>query len=390
MQSLTAYMPDVNIRIRTFDSFFVGLDCAIRREKASLVSSFRHVFIRQRIARPFLCCVASVALAAVVPAAASAAVFTARGPASAPGARPALSARAQRAVAAAADACTRLVAVKPTAHFNPAKATPAQLNAHGLPAAPARSDSRLYATWERYISMWLAGKARIVEPCSSRETLPSTGIRHSLPTNGPTTWAGYLVHHQTFTDVEATWVVPAATGTGLSSHWVGIGLGQSKTYPLVQAGEESDANGSAYGWVETVYAGEANAPEIPVPGLSGITGHTLGVHVHFGTDGSTSIHLVDETTGRNYYPNAPTYSGMKDDGHAEIISEDPNNQAQPMANFGEVIFTGCEAASAATGWKEFDALDDYTITMTDYLNNVMANPGPMSSGLFINYWDRAT
>lgn len=383
-------MPGVNVRIKASDSFFAGLHCAIRREKASLVSSFRHVFIRLRITRLFLCWVAAAALAAGVPAAAGAAVSTARGPASAPGARPALSARAQQALAAAASACTRLVVIKPAAHFNPATATTAQLNAHGLPAAPARSDSRAYATWESYISMWLAGKARIVEPCSSRQTLPSTGIRNELPSSGPTNWAGYLVHNQTFTDVEATWVVPTATGSGRSSHWVGIGLGQSKTYPLVQAGEESLADGSAYGWVETVYAGETNGAEVPVSGLTGIAGHTLGVHVHFGTDGSTSIHLVDETTGKNYYPTAPSYSGMKDDGHAEVISEDPNDMAQPLANFGQVIFTGCEAASAATGWKDFDALVDYTITMTDAMNNVMASPGPMSSGLFINYWKRAT
>lgn len=278
------------------------------------------------------------------------------------------------------------MAIKPAAHFNPLTATAAQLNAHSLPAAPARADGRLYATWEHYISMWLAGKASIVEPCSGHEILPSTGITHGLVRNGASNWSGWIVHHQTFTDVQATWVVPTATGFGLSSHWVGVGLGQSKTYPLVQAGEDSPALQSPYGWVETWYPGTPNGEQF-VPGLTGIGGHTLGVHVHFGTDGSVSLHLVDESTGRNYYPSAQTYSGMKDDGHAEVITEDPDAQSEPLANFGEVIFTGCQAASTTSGWKVFDAFDDYTITMTDDSNNVMANPGPMSGGVFINYFD---
>jgi hypothetical protein len=244
--------------------------------------------------------------------------------------------------------------------------------------------------WNHYVGMYLEGKARLAEPCSADETVPSTGVRDSANC-ACAVWAGYGVHNAAFTDVEAEWTVPnAGKGLGLSSHWVGVGLGESKTYPLVQAGEESPAGGKAYAWVETWYPGDKQGETKNLPGLTNIGGNVLSVHVTFTTAG-VGIHITDETTVVSSRQLPQTYSGMIPDGHSEVISEDPNQEAQPLADFGNVTFTQSQAYSPATGWKPIGQLSHYYYTMSDIYGNVMARPGPLdSTGYdFTNYWEAA-
>ena len=60
--------------------------------------------------------------------------------------------------------------------------------------------------------------------------------------------------------------------------------------------------------------------------------------------------MVDESTGGNYYPTPQKNPGMRPDGHAEFISEDPSGEAQPLADFGNTTFYQAQAYSSTTGW----------------------------------------
>jgi hypothetical protein len=296
------------------------------------------------------------------------------------------------AAAAASRACSKRVAMRPAAHFNPQTASVAQLNAHDFPPPPPTADKAAYATWERYVSMYLSGRAWESEPCTPDEALqPSPGT----PDSAANFWSGYVAHNASYTDVESSWVVPVANGKGTSSNWVGIGLGDAQGYPLVQAGEYTPANGDSYAFMEiaTALSGIIPSPIYKVPGLTNIGGHLLFVHVTFDYNGARSIHFVDEATGGNYHPTPPPLplGGGKPDGHAEVVTEDPGMEAQPLADFRQVSFMFSQAASLQHGWQYFGETSEYSLEMTDKAGHVMARPDAVDlSGDFSNFWERAT
>jgi len=191
-------------------------------------------------------------------------------------------------------------------------------------------------------------------------------------------WAGNVDHNASYTDAEATWVVPRASGGSgaYSSMWVGVGLGQSAKFPLVQAGSESDGTGGTYAWLE-IYPQEA---EIPLPDMNVHPGDTLAVHVTFGLrGGSAAFHIVNKTRGidRHYYQNiANTFP----DGHAEFIAERPtvNGSLPSLANFGRATFTGAQVA-AAGHWNGVGAASHTYNWMVGYSGRTLASPGAISS-----------
>jgi hypothetical protein len=199
-------------------------------------------------------------------------------------------------------------------------------------------------------------------------------------TSGATSlnWAGNVDHNASYTDAEATWKVPKASGGSgaYSSMWVGVGLGSTAARPLVQAGSESDGNGHTYAWLE-VYPQEA---EIPLPEMNVHPGDTLAVHVTFGTaGGSAAFHIVNKTRNidRHYGQN---FRGTYPDGHAEFIAERPTvGGALPaLANFGKATFSGAQVA-AAGHWYPVGTASHYYYSMVGYTGRTMAVPGAISS-----------
>jgi Peptidase A4 family len=170
---------------------------------------------------------------------------------------------------------------------------------------------------------------------------------------------------------------------GTSAHWVGVGLGNTADYPLVQAGETSPASGSPWAWVETFYYG---TQLVSIPVLTVHPGDILSVHVTFTTSGSVGAHIVDETTGGSSTRAPQSYPGMRPDGHAEVITEDPNGGL--LANFGKVTFTGAQAYSATTGWEPLGDLSYYSYNLVQN-GSLLAYPGLLDSAgnSFTNYWE---
>jgi hypothetical protein len=298
-------------------------------------------------------------------------------------------------------ACARTVPIQPAEGFNPRTASAAQLRGHGLPPRPPADERGFRRTWEHYISMYLAGKARMAGSCAAGERTPGAVAPSAPPRlsragratpdslgciagDTPTDWAGYEAHSNSYTDVEATWNVPtliAGESGDLQSTWVGIGVTGSEKYPIVQAGEVSAIGKTPYVWTETY-------PDNPVTdaGVPIAPGQTLYVHVAFDYNGTAGFHIINETTGVSNAPTAQTFSGMLPDGHAEIVTENPDG-THYLADFKDIKFSTAEAASTQTGWQDISALPYYTETMYDCRGDEMANPESLSGASFTNLWD---
>ena len=279
-----------------------------------------------------------------------------------------------------------LTRLSPPKRFDPRTASNATLRAADFPARP--SDPALLATWQRYAARYAAG--RVVQGSTCR-----VGPKHTHPpatssqsasgevtsaTSGGSSpyWAGNVAHNEPYTDAEAQWVVPYASGgSGTdSSHWVGVGLGDSSTYPVVQAGSDSPGwNVGSYGWVE-VYPQQH---QVVLSQLYSIQGDLMMAHVRF-TSNLATFHVVDETLGVEYQF-SEGFSGIKPDGHAEFIVERPANSSGVhycLANFGSVRFTSAQAAAPNFGWHSIGALPHYYLWMQNGTHR-LAYPGPIDS-----------
>jgi hypothetical protein len=224
------------------------------------------------------------------------------------------------------------------------------------------------------------GTAQLCTTVGSQSSCATPKTNNRIQHAGATSlnWAGNVDHNLGYTDAEATWKVPKASGGSgaYSSMWVGVGLGNSARYPLVQAGSESDGNGHTYAWLE-IYPQEA---EIPLPEMNVHPGDTLAVHVTFGAGGGTAaFHLVNKTRNidRHYGQN---YAGTYPDGHAEFIAERPciGGVLPNLANFGKATFTGAQVA-AGGHWYPVGTASHYYYSMVGYSGRTMAVPGAISS-----------
>jgi Peptidase A4 family len=282
---------------------------------------------------------------------------------------------------------TWLLRPRPLAHFNPLTASAARLRAADFPQRPA--DPAMRATWRSYVRKSLAGKVIQASECPGRPVAahrhPPRLTPHPGGAPGPAatgdssaTWAGNVAHDASYTDAEASWIVPPASGGSgrSSSHWVGIGLGSSSTYPIAQAGSESPgSNAGSIGWIE-VWPQEG---QVHLGMLSNIEYDLLFVHVRF-TAGVASFHVVDEDLGLDYYVVNDNYPGIRPDGHAEFIAERPSdshNNPYCLANFGTMEFLSAQAAAGGT-WRPIGALAHYYLWMQNGSHR-LASPGPIDS-----------
>lgn len=220
-------------------------------------------------------------------------------------------------------------------------------------------------------------------------------VTSSATTQYTSNWAGNVVNGATYTDAEAVWVVPSAGSPSGAAvlHWVGVGLGNSTTYPLLQAGTATDVGSGSYVWIET-FPYDAL---VRVPYFGSVGGHSITVHVTFTTSGGAAIHIHDNTNGRDQHCSPTntackvvTRSGMRPDGHAEWITESVGSKL--VADFGKVSFTSVQAYSAATGWKGVGSLSHYAVVMVNGKSQAKVAPYYIGSDQksFANFWYRAS
>jgi Peptidase A4 family len=168
-------------------------------------------------------------------------------------------------------------------------------------------------------------------------------------------WAGYVVKSNTgtqqFSSVSGSWVQPtikssSSTGPGYSAFWVGLGGSSGQSQALEQVGTSADwVNGQAvyYAWYELVPAPETKLSLTIHPGDH--------ISARVSVSGQTvTVSLSDQTTGQSATKTVQTSTA--DTSSAEWIAEAPstygqggNYQTLPLANFGQVAFTGASATS---------------------------------------------
>jgi hypothetical protein len=287
----------------------------------------------------------------------------------------------------------------PAKRFNPLTATAAQLNANDYPIRPAMTDAHEYAQWRKFAVSYRPARSSCASLRDAAHITRRLAKRHGpMPTAASTltNWSGYVAHDDTYTDAEAEWDLPSVTGVAgtddFSASWVGIGLGNSSSFPLFQAGSESDyldlqtLTKQYYLWYE-IFPEHSNSTVVDT---SVHPGDLVGAHVTVdnssaGCDASTCVflHVWDATTGFN---NDYVFGGdWSNDGHAEWIYErpcilnGPNCEVQYLADAAPQ-FTEAQAVIAGTQFFPLGDLTDVTIDMTNCGGTqVIAKPGAISS-----------
>ncbi len=271
-------------------------------------------------------------------------------------------------------------------------ATQDELLANDYPPRPQNPSD--LAEWQHFVSSpihWgdecdmvpLAG----VTPSSSTDT---TGPAPDFQVNNNNTWAGYIDHGNIYTDAMANWYIAAASGQHVDddlSTWVGVGLGESDAYPLVQAGTNSNGDGTADIFIET--APDENEVLKDSDFSPVATGQHIFVHVTFNTD-SEAFHIIDYATNEDH--NYQEYYSGTPDGHAEFINERlcVNNTVHEIpAWFGDNPFDGAQSAYSGQ-WHDGGQLNTfYEDQMVDtHTGDDLLIPGGWDSSLesFNNPW----
>ena len=169
-------------------------------------------------------------------------------------------------------------------------------------------------------------------------------------------WAGYEVFSSllnpqpTVNSISAFWTAPAVNSGGsdaFSSVWIGIGGQFDQT--LIQVGTEQDSsNGSTnyYAWYEML-----PSSAVPITSIQVAAGDQISASISMvnSNTGTWAISIDDQTSNTQFQSNF-NYTSQRLS--AEWIVERPavNGALAPLANFGSVTFTNCNAdLSGKTG-----------------------------------------
>lgn len=186
------------------------------------------------------------------------------------------------------------------------------------------------------------------DPSSASVTVNVLQVQLADTTYDQDGWAGYADTDGTtyYTAVTGSWIVPAANcGNAVataSSTWVGIdGIGNDSS-TVEQTGTDSNCvlGGASYGaWYEM-------APSFPVtlPADDPVyAGDQMSASVTATGDWTFRLTITNNTADWTF-STTQTNTGAQQVS-AECIEERPDDGGLPLADFGSVTFTGCEATA---------------------------------------------
>lgn len=150
-------------------------------------------------------------------------------------------------------------------------------------------------------------------------------------------WSGYAVTAGGYTQISATWIVPAPDATPSATYsaiWIGIDGFDNGS--LIQIGTEQDfTSGGAqyYAWWEVLPSAEAKVRSLALHG-----GDRVSASISQGTGGDWTLAMSNLTTGQSF---STTHAYGGPTASAEWIVEAPNvgNQPTSLAHYGSVPFT---------------------------------------------------
>jgi hypothetical protein len=184
--------------------------------------------------------------------------------------------------------------------------------------------------------------------------------RHAGGKQQSLNWAGYIRTGAHFTSAAGSWNVPTlkSTHNGFSSTWVGIDGATANDRYLIQTGTEADVVGGRRGyraWWEIITPTDV-APETVFPGLTIHPGDSITASVSRNSNGTWTLRLRDNTTGRAAAHTAP-FAGPG--ATAEWIQEDTwvNGYISTAPNWGSVTFRRLQLDHANPHLKPSEAVD---------------------------------
>ena len=278
-------------------------------------------------------------------------------------------------------------------------------------AAPAASASASHTTSAH--AHYVPGLYHV--PAIGKHVLPGLGsylglgdnsIRHATSVSS-SNWSGYADVSETYNSVSASWTEPTVScsstllgslGSGLlgglsagslngvatsllggpsaaAAFWVGLD-GYNST-SVEQLGTDSDCNGSTpsyYAWYE-MYPNPSVDLSNPVSPGDSLTSSVV-------TNGTNyTLSIRDNTKGWSY---STTQSGDFSRSSAEVIAEAPSECAEifcseiPLANFGQVNFTGSAVSDSSGTSGGLSAFPADEITMASSTGTTEATPSSLS------------
>ena len=174
--------------------------------------------------------------------------------------------------------------------------------------------------------------------------------------SSPPNWSGYVAddifQSNSVTDVHGSWKVPAVRGLSGSKSAVWVGIDGFGGNTVEQIGTEEDVvDGSAtyYAWWE-MYSTGLQQPQQRIGTMTISPGDSVSAEVQYMTTGQYRLTINDNRTNVSftapYQTSSLTQSPPAKRNCAEWIVEAPTNvpggQA-PLANFGAVAFSSCQA-----------------------------------------------
>jgi hypothetical protein len=231
---------------------------------------------------------------------------------------------------------------------------------------------------------------------SSLANTPRIHIKNGASLN----WSGYAVESSlsspssgVVSDVKGSWVVPSVTGPSkgsyYSSAWVGIDGYSDST--VEQIGTEQDwVKGKAkyYAWFE-MYPGPAYRILASVK-----PGDTMSAEVQYVGNNQFTLTITDTPVkGRAWRFSTTQTLASAQLQSAEWIMEAPSSSSSgailPLADFGTVYFTNCQATlNGHTGTINDNTWQYDNMAMTTSSGTVKARPSALSSdgGSFSVTW----
>ena len=208
----------------------------------------------------------------------------------------------------------------------------------------------------------------------------STGVTATTYSVVSNNWAGYAVARAGVTGAAGTWTVPAVSGYGYSSVWVGVG--GLHDGGLVQAGTEQNLTpyGLAYfAWWEAL----PGAQRVVLPVEPGDTVHASVREV---AANLWRLRVLDETSGQGF---THLVRYRSSGASAEWVVEDPSQWGGgplPLADFGAATF---RSAGLTLGGSRYSPaqLDNLALSIGSPYGPVLAAPGPLTrrGGFTVSY-----
>ena len=308
--------------------------------------------------------------------------------------------------------------VTPAPGFDPLTATNPQLLANFLPTRPAAANSAALAAWRKFVTTHKPkpdcapaiatgrtgmqgphSKLKPVTPAKQAKQTNQARVSPNLVTGyeqDSANWAGNIATGTYWNYASATFTiqVPQAPSNSCaySSQWVGIGQGNSSTYPLVQAGSEDDAcfnraNSQIYLWWEETWNNVGSQQEVS----PAHAGDIIFVFINVPNNCGTPIMTIDDETS-GFSENYAGGSRACSDGTAEWIFERTEESgtfpqlANASVTFNDASLTGPGVTDGAPGNYQH-----YWSNMWNCKGDSdteLAGPGPIdgSGRDFTDYW----